>query len=81
MILYYYYLIKSVPALSCGIALYTFVFSSSLQWLRNALSPLVLLLYALLLVTKFKQMMSAYQKQNLEILCKFRRNINKSFVL
>jgi hypothetical protein len=42
---------------------------------------LVLLLYALLLVTKFKQMMSAYQKQNLEILCKFRRNINKSFVL
>jgi hypothetical protein len=30
---------------------------------------------------KYKQIMSAYQKQNLEKLCKFIRNINKSFVL
>jgi hypothetical protein len=32
-------------------------------------------------ILKFKQIMSAYQKQNLEKLCKFIRNINKSFVL
>ena len=32
-------------------------------------------------ILKFKQTMSAYQKQNLEKLCKFIRNINKSFVL
>jgi hypothetical protein len=30
-------------------------------------------------IPKFKQIMSAYQKQNLEKLCKFIRNINKSF--
>jgi hypothetical protein len=29
-------------------------------------------------ILKFKQIMSAYQKQNLEKLCKFIRNINKS---
>ena len=28
-----------------------------------------------------KFIMSAYQKQNLEKICKFMRNINKSFVL
>jgi hypothetical protein len=32
-------------------------------------------------ILKFKQIMSAYQKQNLEKICKFIRNINKSFVL
>ena len=32
-------------------------------------------------ILKFKQIMSVYQKQNLEKLCKFIRNINKSFVL
>ena len=32
-------------------------------------------------IPKFKQIMSAYQKQNLEKLCKFIRNINKSFAL
>jgi hypothetical protein len=32
-------------------------------------------------IPKFKQIMSAYQKQNLEKLWKFMRNINKSFVL
>jgi hypothetical protein len=32
-------------------------------------------------IPKFKQIMSAYQKQNLETLCKFIRNINKYFVL
>jgi len=32
-------------------------------------------------ILKFKQILSAYQKQNLEKLCKFIRNINKSFVL
>ena len=32
-------------------------------------------------ILKFKQIMSVYQNQNLEILCKFIRNINKSFVL
>ena len=32
-------------------------------------------------ILKFKQIMSAYAKQNLEKLCKFIRNINKSFVL
>ena len=32
-------------------------------------------------ILKFKQIMSAYQKQNLEKLCKFIRNINMSFIL
>ena len=32
-------------------------------------------------ILKFKQIMSAYQKQNLEQIFKFIRNINKSFVL
>ena len=32
-------------------------------------------------ILNFKQIMSAHQKQNLEKLCKFIRNINKSFVL
>jgi hypothetical protein len=32
-------------------------------------------------ILKLKQIMSAYQKQNLEKLCKFIRNINKYFVL
>jgi hypothetical protein len=32
-------------------------------------------------ILKFKQIMSAYQKLNLEKLCKFIRNINKCFVL
>ena len=32
-------------------------------------------------ILKFKQIMSAYEKQNLEKLCKFIRKINKSFVL
>ena len=32
-------------------------------------------------ISKFKQIMSAYQKQNLEKLCKFIPNINKSLVL
>ena len=32
-------------------------------------------------ILKLKQIMSAYQKQNLEKICKFIRKINKSFVL
>ena len=32
-------------------------------------------------ILKFKQIMSAYQKQNLEKIFKFIRNLNKSFVL
>ena len=32
-------------------------------------------------ILQFKQIMTAYQKQNLENLCKFIRNINKYFVL
>ena len=32
-------------------------------------------------ILKFKKIMSAYQQQNLEKLCKFIRNINKSVAL
>ena len=32
-------------------------------------------------ILKFKHIMSAYQNQNLEKLCQFIRNINKSFVV